>query len=111
MEGNQERDGSCGFRVAVPVISVSFAQEIPYTSISGSVISEEDTMLADLTLKGGPAESIEFAPGSEQMQSREGFAITVTVNGSEMDLQITDDVHGFSNCRGPPPRPSRYVLK
>jgi hypothetical protein len=64
--------------------------EIPYTSISGSVITEDGAMIADLTLGGGPVETIEFTLGSEQLQSQEGFSVTVTVNGRDIELEITE---------------------
>ena len=63
--------------------------DIPYTSISGSVISEEEAMVADLTLEGGPVESIGFTLTGDQLQSDDGFSITVTVNGNEMELEMT----------------------
>ena len=69
--------------------------DIPYTAISGDVVSEENAMVADLTLEGGPVESIGFTLTGDQMQSDDGFSITVTVNGKEMDLEITSaDMQG-----------------
>jgi len=63
--------------------------DIPYTSVSGSVTSEEDAMVADLTLEGGPVKSIAFTMTGDQMQNSDGFSVTVTVNGKEMELEIT----------------------
>lgn len=69
--------------------------DIPYTSVSGSVMSEEEAMVTDLTLEGGPVESIGYTLTGDQMQNQEGFSITVTVNGKEMELDITEaDMQG-----------------
>jgi len=69
--------------------------DIPYTAISGSVVNEENAMVVDLTLEGGPVESIGFTLTADQMQSDDGFSITVTVNDKEMDLEITSaDMQG-----------------
>lgn len=71
------------------------APETPYTAISGTIDNEEERMNADLTLEGGPVESIEFSIGSEEMQASEGFSTTLTVNGREMELDITaEDLQG-----------------
>ena len=69
--------------------------DIPYTSVSGSVMSEEEAMVTDLTLEGGPVESIGYTLTGDQMQNQEGFSITVNVNGKEMELDITEaDMQG-----------------
>lgn len=71
------------------------APETPYSAISGTIVNEEERMNADLTLEGGPVESIEFSMGAEEMQAAEGFSTTLTVNGREMDLDITaEDLQG-----------------
>ena len=48
-------------------------------------------MAADLTMVGGPVESIQYTMSSEMLQSEDGFSITVTVNGREMDLDLTPE--------------------
>lgn len=70
--------------------------DFPYSSISGTATPEgEDNMLADLTLEGGPVETLQFTLTSAQMQSESGFDITVVANGREMDLQVTpEDMQG-----------------
>ena len=69
--------------------------DIPYTSVSGSVISEEEAMVTDLTLEGGPVESIGYTVTGDQMQNQEGFSITVTVYGKDLELDITEaDMQG-----------------
>ncbi|MFW5745744.1 MAG: hypothetical protein ACOC2D_20900 [Spirochaetota bacterium] len=71
------------------------APETPYTAISGTIDNEEERMKADLTLEGGPVDSIEFSIGAEEMQATEGFSTTLTVNGRETELDITpEDLQG-----------------
>jgi hypothetical protein len=68
---------------------------IPYTALSGTATTGENEMTASLTLEGGPVESLEFTMSSDQMQSSEGFTIAVTVDGEEMELEITEaDMQG-----------------
>ncbi|MFW5738322.1 MAG: hypothetical protein ACOC6J_03865 [Spirochaetota bacterium] len=71
------------------------APETPYSSISGTITNDEERMNADLTLEGGPVDSLEFSIGSEEMQATEGFSTTLTVNGRETELEITaEDLQG-----------------
>lgn len=65
------------------------APQTPYSAISGTIDNAGERMNADLTLEGGPVETIEFSIGSEEMQATEGFATTLTVNGREMEVEIT----------------------
>ena len=69
--------------------------DMPYTTVSGNVISEEDAMVVDLTLEGGPVKSIGYTLGGDEIQSDEGFSITITVNGKEIELEIMpEDMQG-----------------
>ena len=61
---------------------------ITYTAVSGTALSGEEEMIADLTLVGGPVQSIQFNLDSAKLQSETGFSQTVTVNGHKMDLEI-----------------------
>jgi hypothetical protein len=63
---------------------------IPYTSISGSSVTNETSMVVNLTMEGGPVETIEFTMTADQMQNTGGFTVTVTANGEEMELEITE---------------------
>jgi len=62
----------------------------PYTDISGTVTSENDVMKADLTLKGGPVKSISFTTSEAVALSNSGFTTTVTINGKEIEMEITE---------------------
>ena len=68
-----------------------FAQEsqISYTAVSGSVRSEDDRMVADLQLVGGPVTTITFSLGQEELQAADGFTTTVTANGVDIEITMT----------------------
>jgi len=69
--------------------------ELAYKSVSGTVANEEDAMVADLILEGGPVETIGFRLTGEQLQSAGGFSTTITINGKEVSLEITEaDLQG-----------------
>lgn len=72
-------------------VLASEESEIPYTAVSGTATPVDDDMAADLTMVGGPVESIQYTMSSEMLQSEDGFSITVTVNGREMDLDLTPE--------------------
>lgn len=63
----------------------------PYSSASGTISNEEGRMIVNLTLAGGPVETIEFSIGEEEMQAAEGFTIDVRINGVDMELEVTED--------------------
>ena len=63
----------------------------PYTDISGTVTSENDVMKADLTLKGGPVKSIAFTTSEAVALSNSGFTTTVTINGNDVEMDITEE--------------------
>ncbi|MFP4375945.1 MAG: hypothetical protein ACLFP4_02775 [Spirochaetales bacterium] len=66
-----------------------------YESMSGTIVGESERLVADLTLVGGPVESISFSLGAEEVGSEEGFTTTVTINGSEMELDMrAEDIGG-----------------
>jgi len=69
--------------------------EFPYTFVSGTAVSVDEVMEADLMFEGGPVESLKFSMTGEQLQSEDGFTATVTVNGQEMELHLTpEDLQG-----------------
>ena len=59
-----------------------------YTSISGTTHSEEETLIADLTLEGGPVETLEFS--TSEFQNVDVVKASVTVNGKEMEIELTE---------------------
>lgn len=61
-----------------------------YTSVSGTVTNQAESMVADMTMKGGPVTSIAFALTPDQMESEAGFTLDATVNGVPMRLEMTD---------------------
>lgn len=67
------------------------SEDIPYETVSGTVVPDGDAMTADLTLEGGPVKSIEFTLGQAEMQAESGFTTTVKINGKEMELEIGPD--------------------
>lgn len=69
--------------------------EMVYTSVSGTIANVDERMEANLTLEGGPVSAIEFSLGAEEIQASEGFSTTITVNGREIELDITtEDMQG-----------------
>ncbi len=71
------------------------SEDLAYESMSGTITGEDDRLLADLTLSGGPVESISFSLGAEEVGAEEGFTTTVTINGNEMELDLrTEDLGG-----------------
>jgi len=63
----------------------------PYTDISGTVVSENDAMVVDLALKGGPVKSIAFTTSEAVALSNSGFTTAVTINGKELEMDITEE--------------------
>ena len=72
-------------------VDQEIADDVPYTSVSGTVNQSGEMMIADLTLEGGPVQTLEFEAGSEVFQVEDQLTITVTVNGEEMEITITPD--------------------
>ena len=69
--------------------------EIPYSSASGTAVSGEESTAVDLTLEGGPVKSISFDLTPEMFQSEEGFAVVLTIDGHEIEVEITpEDLEG-----------------
>jgi hypothetical protein len=63
--------------------------ELPYSAMSGTVTSGESRMAADLSLEGGPVGALAFDLGAQEIQAAEGFTTTITVNGEELEIEIT----------------------
>ncbi len=72
-------------------INQEIADDIPYTSASGTVDQSGERLRADLTLAGGPVRSIVFEAGSEVVEIDGSLPITVTVNGNEMMITLTPE--------------------
>ncbi|MFP4115014.1 MAG: hypothetical protein ACOC2Y_07595 [Spirochaetota bacterium] len=59
-----------------------------YETLSGTLTTTGESASADLTLTSGPVESISFTLTAAQLSAEDGLRTTVTVNGSEMEVQL-----------------------
>ena len=65
-----------------------------YTSISGTIRSEDSSLIADFELEGGPVETMGFTLDLNEVSDLpEGsvFKTTATVNGKEMEIEISEE--------------------
>jgi hypothetical protein len=70
-------------------------EDLVYESITGTIVGEDERLVADLSLAGGPVETISFSLGAEEVSAQEGFTTSVTINGTEMELDMqTEDIGG-----------------
>lgn len=61
--------------------------ETAYESLSGTVVTTNDSARADFSLTGGPVESISFDIRADQMSST-SIVTTAMVNGRSMEIEI-----------------------
>jgi hypothetical protein len=73
----------------------------PYTSINGTVGGDSDTLLVgpgealvDVSLSGGPIETLAFVVDLVEIQTATSLSTTAIVNGGEREVSITDEVFG-----------------
>jgi hypothetical protein len=77
-----------------------FAEEsesdvLGYTAVSGTAGPDGDDLVVDVSMVGGPVETIQYRMTAEQLQNPDGFSISVVANGQEMDLTLTaEDLQG-----------------
>lgn len=68
--------------------------ETDYTSVSGTLTAAGESARADLTLAGGPVQSIAFDLTAEQLAAEDAFTTTVVVNGTETEVEIDASTAG-----------------
>jgi hypothetical protein len=65
-----------------------------YTSLSGRVITTDESAGAEFTLTGGPIKTISFDLSVDQMSAEDGLRTTVVVDGQEIDIELEPNETG-----------------
>lgn len=78
-----------GLSMELDNFDISEFEGVDYTTISGTVVNENDSLKCDLQLTGGPVKTISFE--YSDLTGAEGFNLKAMVNGKENQIEISEE--------------------